>query len=79
MFPILLGFPIYSAIIIIFYTLYKVSNFLNETLIFADFLLNVDFSSHFAWIYDFGDKLLFTKICKKLMWKEILSSTRGFF
>jgi hypothetical protein len=27
----------------------KVTNFFNETLIFADFLLNVDFSSHVAW------------------------------
>jgi hypothetical protein len=27
----------------------KVSNFFDETLIFADFLLNVDFSSHVAW------------------------------
>jgi hypothetical protein len=27
----------------------KVSNFSNDTLIFADFLLNVDFSSDVAW------------------------------
>jgi hypothetical protein len=27
----------------------KVSNFFNEKLIFADFLINFDFSSHVAW------------------------------